>query len=502
MTDAPSLRLGIIGAGAMGQGIAQVAVQNAVPVVMLDAAPGAAEAGRASVLQRIDRLAAKGRIEAGQADAAAAKALLRVASGYADFAACDVVIEAVVERLDIKQAVFAELETVVRDDAVLASNTSSLSIGAIARACRRPARVAGMHFFNPVPLMRLVEIVRAPASADATIAALTALAQRLGRTPITVKDTPGFLVNLGGRALNTEALALLQENVATCAQIDAILRDCGGFRMGPFELMDLTGMDVNFPVSEIVWSGYFNDPRLRSTPFHAALFRSGRLGRKTGRGYYAYEDGKPVVAAGAADEAADGPLPDAVVIAEDDALLRRLCEAAGVRVRDDDGRAPILIAPWGEDCTEAVRRLGLDHRRLVAVDPSGDTERRVTLMTAPGADPAARAAVAALARKAGRAVTAIADSPGFVTQRVCAMVMNLGCEIAQMGLAEPSAIDTAFQLGLNYPLGPLAMTDRWRPERVYRIVTTLQRITGDDRYRPSQWLRRRALLGLSALTPG
>jgi 3-hydroxybutyryl-CoA dehydrogenase len=272
--------------------------------------------------------------------------------------------------------------------------------------------------------------------------------------------------------------------------------------------MDLTGMDVNFPVSEIVWSGYFNDPRLRSTPFHAGLFRSGRLGRKTGQGYYTYRDGKPVVAAGAADAIADGSPPAAVFIAkddsaEDDALPRKLCDAAGVRVLDaDDGRAPILIAPWGEDCTAAAHRLGLDHRRLVAIDPSGDTERRVTLMTAPGADPAARAAVAALVVRSGRAATAIADSPGFVTQRVCAMVMNLGCEIAQMQLAEPAAIDTAFRLGFNYPLGPLAMTDRWGAGRVYRIMTALQRVTGDDRYRPSQWLRRRALLGLSALTPG
>ena len=479
----------------MGQGIAQVAVQNGIPVVMLDAAAGAADAGRASVLQRVERLAAKG-----QADLAAATALFQVATGYADFAGCDVVVEAVVERLDVKQAVFGELEKVVGPDAVLASNTSSLSIGAIARSCRLRGRVAGMHFFNPVPLMRLVEIVRGNESSDATIAFITDLAKRLGRTPIEVKDTPGFLVNLGGRALNTEALAALQENVAGCAEIDAILRDCCGFRMGPFELMDLTGMDVNFPVTEIVWSGYFNDPRLRSTPFHANLFRSGRLGRKTSGGYYDYVDGKPVLPV--PEDASAGAPPAAVVLAEDDAFLRGLCDAAGVAVlAKDDGRAPILVAPWGEDCTEAARRLGVDHKRLVAIDPSGKTDVRVTVMTAPGCDKAVRATVAALGRKAGRQVSVIADSPGFIAQRVCAMVMNLGCEMAQMGLADPQSIDQALKLGLNYPLGPLAMADSWGVDRVFRIVSTIQRITGDDRYRPSPWLRRRAALGLSALTP-
>lgn len=477
----------------MGQGIAQVAAQNGIAVAMFDVAPGAAEAGRSNVRQRIDRLVAKGQAEA------SAKALVQVAESYTDFATCDVVIEAVVERLDVKQAVFAELEKVVRPDAILASNTSSLSIGAIARFCRARERVAGMHFFNPVPLMKLVEIVRGPASADATIVCLTDLAVRLGRTPIEVKDTPGLLVNLGGRALNTEALAVLQEGVASCSQIDEILRDCGGFRMGPFELMDMTGMDVNFPVTEIVWSGYFNDPRLRSTPFHANLLRSGRLGRKTNNGYYQYVDGQPVVSA--LDEPAGTP-PAAVMIAEGDALLPLLCDAAGVRVLvRDDGSAPILVAPWGEDCTEVVRRLSLDLRRVVAVDPSGKAGSRVTLMAAPGHDPAIPASIAALCRAAGRKVTVINDSPGFVTQRVCAMVMNLGCEIAQMGLADPPSIDKAFQLGLGYPLGPLAMTDSWGPDRVYSIMSTLQRITGDDRYRPSQWLRRRSMLGMSALTP-
>jgi 3-hydroxybutyryl-CoA dehydrogenase len=486
--------LGIVGAGAMGQGIAQIAIQNGLSVMLYDMATGAADSARTSVLQRLDRLAAKG-----QADVTGAPERLRAIASYAEFSNCDVVIEAVVERLDAKRAVFTDLENVVRDDAILASNTSSLSVGEIARVCRHRNRIAGMHFFNPVPLMRLVEIVRAPSSSETTIEALTGLAKTLGRTPIEVKDTPGFLVNLGGRALNTEALATLQENVANSAQIDAILRDCCGFRMGAFELMDLTGMDVNFPVTEIVWNGYFNDPRLRSTPRHASLFRSGQLGRKTGIGYYEYRDGQAIVPSPDAD--VSGDLPAAVVLADGEALPRELCEAAGVSILSrDDGRAPILAALWGEDCTEAAGRLGVDFRRLVAVDPSGKSDVRITLMTAPGADGAIVRSVAALCGKAGRKVSVIADSPGFVAQRICAMVMNLGCEMAQIGLAPPAVIDKALQLGLNYPVGPLAMADQWGVDRVYHVISTIQRITGDDRYRPSQWLRRRAKLGLSALS--
>ncbi|RKF16814.1 3-hydroxyacyl-CoA dehydrogenase [Roseovarius spongiae] len=487
--------LGVVGAGAMGAGIVQVAAQNGIAVRVHDAAPGAAQAAKSAVGKRLARLVEKGRLA--EADADAAQARIEAAQNIEDLAPCDVVIEAIIEDIDAKVTVFAALEEIVAPDAILASNTSSLPIGAIAARLNHKARVAGMHFFNPVPLMKLVEVIPGPDTTDAVIAQVTALAERMGRTPVEVTDTPGFLVNFGGRAYQTEALAILQERVATPAQVDAVMRDCLGFRMGPFELMDLTGIDVNYPVSAFVHGAMFSDPRLRSTARHKYMLDTGQLGRKAGRGFYDHAEG---AARPSPDAASDAAPCAAVFVPEGHADARALIEECGAQALDaDDGAAPILVTLIGEDCSAHAARTGLDAARLVALDPLGDTSARVTLMTPPGADSALRdALIARIAPQ--RAVTLIDDSPGFVAQRIAAMVCNLGCEMAQMGLAAPEGIDTAMRLGLNYPQGPLAMTDAIGAEAVLDILRALQWLTGDDRYRPSQWLRRRAQLGLSALT--
>jgi len=483
----------------MGSGIVQVGLANGFRVVLWDAAGGAAEKARDTVFGRLARLVEKGDLAPERLKAA--QGSLTVASGLQDFAPCDVVIEAVVEDLGVKRQLFRDLEAIVRPDAILASNTSSLPIGAIARECTVRRRIAGLHFFNPVPLMRLVEVIRAADTDDAVIATLVELGRALGRTPVVVKDAPGFLVNLGGRAYTTEALHILDEGVASPDQIDAVMRDCCGFRMGPFELMDLTGIDVNYPVSRIIHEGYMFEPRLKTTPLHASMREAGRLGRKTGHGFYRYDaNGKRIDPPSTAQIA--GTLPGRVIIPEAEEGLVGLSEAAGVpSIAHDDGASPILIAPLGEDCTTAAMRLDLDPARTVAVDLSHDTSKRITIMTAPGADSAVGDAVAALLAATGRQVTRIKDSPGFIAQRITAMVANLGCEMAQIGLASPEDIDTAMRLGLNYPLGPLALADRMGVGNVYDMLFRLQDITGSDRYRPSLWLRRRALLGISALTP-
>jgi 3-hydroxybutyryl-CoA dehydrogenase len=263
--------------------------------------------------------------------------------------------------------------------------------------------------------------------------------------------------------------------------------------------MDLTGVDVNHPVSEIIWQGYYNDPRLRTTPYHRSLREAGRLGRKTSQGNFAYDE-KGARVAGPVRELPDAPAAARVVLLDVSTTLAELV-AGTDQIAHDDGESPLLVAPVGEDCSMVAARLGVDHRRLVAVDLLCDTSKRVTLMTAPGADPAILAAVAARVAANGRAVTAIADSPGFVQQRIRAMIANLGCEMAQIGIAAPADIDTAMQLGLNYPQGPLAMADQMGIANVHAIMRALQAATGDDRYRPSQWLRRRATLNLPAATP-
>jgi 3-hydroxybutyryl-CoA dehydrogenase len=279
------------------------------------------------------------------------------------------------------------------------------------------------------------------------------------------------------------------------------MRDTGAFRMGPFELMDLTGIDVNFPVRMIIYNGYFQDRRLTTSPLHEIMCESGRLGRKTGGGFYQYgSDGKMI--AENADADTSGPAAETVFVADESQKLADLAKEAGAKIIDaDDGESPILCAPLGEDCTAVAARLGIDHTRLVAVDLSGNIARRLTLMQAPGADAAIAAAVAARLAQTGAAITLIKDSPGFIAQRIRTMVANLGCEMAQIGVAAPADIDTAMKLGLNYPQGPLELAEEMGVRDTLTILANLQAITGDDRYRPSQWLRRRAVLDLSIHTP-
>jgi 3-hydroxybutyryl-CoA dehydrogenase len=490
--------IAVIGAGAMGQGIAQVAVQGGVRTLLFDAKPGGAKAGAEQIGKRIDRLVEKGRMA--EADAAAAKTNLVAIENVSDMAPCDAVIEAVFESLDVKTDVFKQVEAVVSKDCIIASNTSSIPIASLARACEKRDRVAGLHFFNPVPLMKLVEVIRASETSDETVAALTELGKRMTRVPVTVADMPGFLVNKGGRAFSSEGLRIVHESIATPAQVDAVMRDCRHFRMGPFELMDLTGIDVNFPASLIIYNGYMQDPRIKTSPIHEAIYNSGRWGRKTNAGWYNYENGQ-MVNPPSPDHETDAAPAGSVALAEPDAALEAFCKDLGLTVGSDDGSCPILAAPFGDDATSTAVRTAVDYKRLVCIDLSCDTSKRVTIMTPPATGGAARDAVAAAIIASGRKVTAINDSPGFIAQRMTSMIANLGCYMAEVSLATPSDIDLAMKLGLNYPHGPLELVEDLGREKCLQILQRLFEITGEDRYRPTMWLKRRAALGLDVHTP-
>jgi 3-hydroxybutyryl-CoA dehydrogenase len=494
------LTVGVVGTGAMGRGIAQVSATGGMDVLMYDAAPGNADKSRSMIVEQLQSLQTKGRMN--EADVKAATERLKVVDEVKALAPCDVVIEAVFEDLEVKRGLFKEIEKFVRPDAIIASNTSSIRIASIAAACSKRDRIAGLHYFNPVPLMKLVEVIRGAETAPSVVDALTALGKRQARVPVSVGDTPGFLVNLGGTAIGTEGLRIYQEGVATPSQIDAVMRDAAGFRMGPFELMDLTGIDVNFPARRIIYEGFFHDRRMTPSPLHEGMFHAGRLGRKTKAGWYDYDergnkvdqdgDTRITVAAATSVIAAE-PMPKAIA---------DLLQAAGVALLEkDDGKSPILVTPIGDDCTTTIARLGIDPLRTVAIDPTGNVGARATVMTAPGASAAIRDSVIAVLLKAGTKVSAINDSPGFIAQRIRGQIANLGCEMAQQRIASPADIDTAMTLGLNYPLGPLAIVDDLGVRTTFAILSRLQAITGDDRYRPSQWLRRRAMLGLKANTP-
>ena len=491
-------KIAVIGAGAMGQGIVQVSVQGGLQAYIFDREEGGAEAAKATIAKRLERLVEKERIS--QEACQQAISLMQPVSKLEAIADADFVVEAVFEDLQIKHDIFTKLENIVSESCILASNTSSIPIASIASVCRHPSRIAGLHFFNPVPLMKLVEVIVAAATSQKTTDALVALGKQMTRTPVVVKDSPGFLVNMGGRAFTTEGLAIYQDRVATPEQIDAIMRDCYGFRMGPFELMDLTGIDVNYPVSQIIYNGFMQDARLRTSYNHKAMVDAGWLGRKTGQGWFSYEDGKMV----------NPPNPDfipqsqasPIALAIDSPELRSLCKELGLEICDDDGLCPLVAAPIGTDASETALQCGADARRLVCIDPLGNMEKRVVLMMAPGGDKSAAEKVAAGIISAkittgGRAVTLIRDSAGFVGQRLAAMVANLGCFMADIGLASPYDIDIAMRLGLNYPKGPLELADNLGADTIFAIMQEMHRISGDDRYRPSLWLRRHAQLGLS-----
>jgi 3-hydroxybutyryl-CoA dehydrogenase len=495
--------VGIVGTGVMGAGIAQITAAAGVKVRLFDAREGAAEAACEGLRATFDKLVTRGKMERDAAQSA--MALLSPEVDLAALKDCNLVIEAIVEKLDAKQQLIAQLEDVVSAEAILATNTSSLSVTAIAVACRHPERVAGFHFFNPVPLMRVVEIIPGFATSEATTQALSDLAKTLGHRGVVVKDTPGFIINHAGRAYGTEALRIVEEGVASFAQVDAILRDAVGFRMGPFELFDLTGLDVSHPATRAIFEQFYGDPRYKPSYIAEQRVVARELGRKTGRGFYDYGAAAASSPAqtGAVVEAADiPPVWIAPSVDFDLADLAELLRACGGKL--DHGASPqagslILAAPLGEDVTSAVLRLGCDPTRTVGIDLFAGVGRHRTLMGTPALDARFADAARALFTRDGGQVTFIGDSTGFVGQRVLAMVVNLACEIAQQRIASPRDIDDAVRIGLGYPKGPLSWGDSLGAGKILTILTRIHALSGDPRYRPGPWLRRRAMLGLSLL---
>ncbi len=495
--------IAVVGTGAMGRGIAQIAAQAGSTVTLYDTQAAAMAAAQQGIGAQWDKLAEKGRMDA--ADVAACKARLQTATSLQALAGCDLVVEAIVEKLDVKAALFAQLEDIVRPDTVLASNTSSLSITAIAAQLKRPPRVAGYHFFNPVPLMKVVEVIAGLRTDAAVCAALCDYARQMGHTPVMAQDTPGFIVNHAGRGYGTEALRIVSEGVADFATIDRILRDQAGFKLGPFELMDLTALDVSHPVMESIYHQYYEEARYRPSVITAQRLAGGVLGRKTGEGFYRYENN-------VAQVAPEPPAPQVVEMppvwvsprAARRAELLQLLKDLGAKIetgQSPSAQALTLVAPLGFDVTTVAVVERLDPARTVGIDLLIDdaaTRRRV-LATNPATRTDMRDAAHALFARDGKAVSVIRDSGGFVTQRVVATIVNIAADICQQRICTPADLETAVTLGLGYPMGPLAMGNRYGPTNVLEVLFNLQTVYGDQRYRPSPWLRRRGAIGLSLL---
>ena len=493
------LLIGVCGAGAMGRGIVQVAAAGGVNVRVFDINKEQLKDAVNFIDNMLGRAVEKGRMEADAHKVAINR--IQMIDSMEGFRECDIVIEAATENLDIKKKIFEEIEKNVRDETIIATNTSSLSVTTIASACEKPERIAGFHFFNPVPLMRLVEVIDGVLTLPEVGDQLMVLGARMTREPVRLRDAPGFLVNQVGRGYNVETQHLQAECVGEFADLDRILRDGAGFRMGPFELMDLTGLDVTHPASELIYRQFFDEPRYRPSTVMQSRMEAGILGRKTGRGYYRYEDGKKVE-----PDAKPAPEYDGRSVwiskAEPDghAALNEIVDKCGGQIDNGDTPSPvslILVTPVGQEVTQAAIEQGLDATRTLGVDYLIGLSTHRTVVTNPATKSEYRDSAHGLLTADDVGATVVRDCPAFVCQRVLSTICNIGCQIAQLGTAEPDDIDKAVVLGLNYPSGPLTFGETLGAKNVLRILEGLYASYGDPRYRPSPWLRRRALLGLS-----
>ena len=505
---APGSPVGVVGAGTMGAGIAEVAARAGHPVRLLDAAPGAGQRAVEALRDRLAKDVGKGRLEQTDADDVARR--VEVVDAVAALAGCALVVEAVAERLEVKRSLFAELEAVLDDGAVLATNTSSLSVTAVAAGLRHPGRVVGLHFFNPAPRMRLVEVVRGEDTDPAVVEAATDLARAWGKTPVTCTSTPGFIVNRVARPFYGEAQRMVSEGVADPATIDAILRECGGFPMGPFELTDLVGQDVNLAVSRSVWEQTFGDPRYAPTVFQQRLVDAGRLGRKTARGVFDYHEGadgaRPAVAAQPARPAPArvrrtphgwGPMEpflgrvrgvaiETVDDHEDHHVLAGIhLPGDGVLMPTDGRRA----SSWSGQAVGGVVLIDWMH------DPSSCA--RVALAASPGCRDGVLEAAVGFCQAAGVSVSVVTDRAGMVVARTVSMLVNEAVELVTRGEAEAEDVDVAMRLGTGYPSGPLEWGDVLGPEAVEGVVDELRAASPSGRYRPSPALEDALLSGRS-----
>jgi 3-hydroxybutyryl-CoA dehydrogenase len=522
--------IGVLGAGTMGSGIAQLAARSGARALLHDPVAEALERGLERARDGLRKEAAKGRLSEEQAHSASER--LQAVDSLEALAPCDLVIEAAPERIELKHDLYRRLSEIVGEQCVLASNTSSLLVTAIAPAASNPERVVGMHFFNPAPIMRLLEVVAGEQSSEHALALATATGEAMGKTVIRAHDGPGFLVNRCNRPFGLESLRLLQERIADVETIDRIARMEGGFRMGPFELMDLVGVDVGFEISKSFFEQSFGEPRWRPSQISARYTAAGLHGRKTGRGYYSYngekgahrpEDPEPLQA----EQPASGE--GVVVIAGSSVLageLRGAAHEAGYEVRSPHdptgGVLPALIVecdrlPMPSPDASAAETLraepfeqpspqGGAHLILCrvgslgALDPEGSAvgfhvlgplaqAGLVELTRNEGSSPLAAARAERFFAALGKHAEWVGDAPGLVLGRIVCQVINECAFAFGEGVGDAGDIDTGMMLGLSYPRGPLEWADELGLDQVLSVLESLCEEYREERYRPAPALR-------------
>ncbi|TMM10366.1 MAG: 3-hydroxybutyryl-CoA dehydrogenase [Actinobacteria bacterium] len=518
MSAAPS-RLGVVGAGTMGAGIAQLGVLARMDTVLYDAFPEALEPGRVRIEEGLRKGAERGRWS--EDDASAAGERLRTAGELSELRDSELVIEAAPERPDLKRELFGRLSQVCSRDVVIATNTSSILITSLASAAARPENVVGMHFFNPPPLMELVEIIAAEQTGERAVEVATAAAEAMGRRPIPAQDGPGFLVNRCNRPFGAEALRLLQERLATPEQIDRIVRLGGGFRMGPFELMDLVGIDVGYEVAQSFHAQSFGEPRWKPSPLQARMVAAGRLGRKTGRGWYDYsgegryrpEDPEPHEPGGG-----DGrrvALQGGGAVARE---LRERAREAGFDAREPDefGGAdePELVIDAAVPtrasniglATDGVPFLSICAERSLAqsytpeacgfhVLPPLDATRLVELTRLPTTPDSTADAAADFFSALGFETEWVDDAPGLVLGRIVCQLVNEAAFAIGEGVGSANDVDAGLELGMHHPRGPIAWSEAIGVDHVLATLDGLMAERGEERYRAAPLLGRAAATG-------
>jgi 3-hydroxybutyryl-CoA dehydrogenase len=488
-----STAVAVIGAGSMGAGIAQLAAQCGHAVRLFDAQSGAADNGVKRIAADLDGAVKRGKMEAPARDAVLAR--ISVAASIDKLADCGLVVEAIVEKLDVKQSLFLQLEGFIAADAVIATNTSSISITAVAQGLQHPQRVIGWHFFNPATRMKLVEVIPGVETDPALVPLMHSLSKAWGKTSVDAPNAPGFIVNRVARPYYAEGLRLLAESLAPAPAIDKLMREAGGFAMGPFELMDLIGLDVNLSVTESVFQATAFDARYAPNLIQQELVRSGRFGRKSGRGFYAYgmDVTAPVVTAVRASEE---QLP-ALEIAANAGLLGPLVhrlQAAGVHVKTHDGLPDETLAlgdtriALTDGRTAAERCQG---SALILLDLARDFSTTTTLGAAASPTAAAQLPVlAAVLQAAHIALVELYDVAGLALMRSVCCLANEAADVMTWTGTRAADIDIAMVLGTAYPMGPLAWADALGASRVVTVLANLQAHYGEIRYRRAPLLSR------------
>jgi 3-hydroxybutyryl-CoA dehydrogenase len=492
----------------MGAGIAQLACQAGARTILHDPFPEALARGAEAVRGGLEKAAARGRMT--QEECAAAAARLETAEIIEGLAPCDLVIEAAPESRAVKIELFERLSGVVAETCVLATNTSSLTVTGLAASATHPERVVGMHFFNPAPVMRLVEVIAGEQSSEEAIAQARALGEAMGKRVIVAADGPGFLVNRCGRPFGMEALRLVGDRLASVEQVDRICRMGAGFRMGPFELMDLVGVDTGYDVQRSFWELSFGEPRWRPSTLSARMVAAGRIGRKAGRGYYAYPPGPP----GDPDPPAAGGGEGRVVVAGDLAIADELRQAAGevgfvvADAVDPDGEPPWLIVDCGAAEDEEVPLQGGPQAVLCAdgslasLDPAGTAagfhalpplggSRVVELTRGEATSDLAAERTEVFFAALGKHAEWVADAPGLVLGRIVCQLVNEAAFALREGVGSAEDIDAGMLLGLNHPHGPLRWADTIGLDHVLAVLDALYEEERQERYRACPDLRRR-----------